>query len=318
MGRRGSMSRFLAGRLLALVITLLVASVIIFGALFLAPGNPATLIAGGHATPGLIAQIDKQYHLNDPFPVRYWHWLIGVLHGNFGQSFAYHQSVSSLLGSRIEPTLFLIAYASVIILIVGIGLGISAGLRRRLGNVITFVTAVGLATPSFVAAIGLVALFASAVHWFPVEGSGSGFIDQLHHMTLPAIALALSWTAFVAQLTKTAVRQQLDSEHVDTARSRGLRESLVVRRHVVRNAMIPITTVSGLTVAGLVAGDVVVEQAFGIGGIGSFLIQAVTQKDFAVVQAIALLMVLIFVVVNTGVDLLNSLLDPRIRQGQGT
>jgi peptide/nickel transport system permease protein len=318
MGRRGSTSRFLLGRLFALVITLLVASVIIFGSLFLAPGNPATLIAGGHATPGLIASIDKQYHLNDPFPVRYWHWLVGVLHGNLGQSFAYHQSVSSLLGSRIGPTLFLIAYASVIILVFGIGLGVSAGLRRRLGNAITFVTSIGLATPSFVAAIGLVALFASVVHWFPVEGSGSGFLDQLHHMTLPAVALALSWTAWVAQLTKTAVRQQLDSEHVDTARSRGLRESLVVRRHVVRNAMIPITTVSGLTVAGLVAGDVVVEQAFGIGGIGSFLIQAVTQKDFAVVQAIALLMVLIFVVVNTGVDLINSLLDPRIRQGQGT
>jgi peptide/nickel transport system permease protein len=312
--RNDGLVRLLFGRIVGLIVTLLVASVIIFGALFVAPGDPATLLAGGHATPSLLAAIHRQYHLNDPFPVRYWHWLAGVIHGDFGTSFTYHQSVSSLLGSRIGPTLFLIVYASLLILVVGIGLGIAAGLRRRLGGLITVVTSVGLATPSFVAAIALVALFAVSLHWFPVFGAGSGFTDQLKHMTLPAVALALSWTAFVAQLTKAAVRQELDSEHVDTARSRGLRETLVVRRHVVRNAMIPITTVSGLTIAGLVAGDVVVEQAFGIGGIGSFLIQAVTQKDFSVVQAISLLMVAIFVIVNTGVDLINGLLDPRIRQ----
>jgi peptide/nickel transport system permease protein len=311
---RGSLARFLLGRLVGLVVTLLVASVIIYGALFLAPGDPATLLSGGHGTPSLLAAINREYHLSDPFPVRFWYWLVGLLHGNFGTSFTYRQSVGSLLISRAEPTLFLIVYASILILTVGIGLGICAGLTGRLGSAITFVTSVGLGTPSFVAAIGLVTLFAVKLRWFPVFGSGSGFFDQLWHLTLPAVALALSWTAFVAQLTKAAVRQELDSEHVDTARSRGLRHTLVVRRHVVRNAMIPITTVSGLTVAGLVAGDVVVEQAFGIGGIGSFLVQAVTDKDFAVVQAISLLMVAIFVIVNSGVDVINGLLDPRIRQ----
>ena len=152
-----------------------------------------------------------------------------------------------------------------------------------------------LSAPSYVAAIVLVTAFAVDEQWFPVFGNGSGVGGTVHHLTLPAIALALSWTAFVAQLTKAAVVVELDSEHVDTARSRGLRESVVIRRHVVRNAMIPITTVAGLTVAGLVAGDVVVEHAFGLGGIGSFLVQAASQKDFAVVQALSLLMVAIFV-----------------------
>jgi peptide/nickel transport system permease protein len=307
------MVRFIVLRLLGLFGTLLVASFVIYGALYLAPGDPATLLAGGHATPTLLAEIHRQYHLNDPFFVRYWEWLSGVLGGNLGESFVYREPVSTLIGSRIGTTAFLIAYASGLILLLGIALGVVAGLTRRVGSAITAVTSVGLATPSYVAAIILVTVFSVDLGWFPVFGAGSGFADELKHMTLPAVALALSWTAFVAQLTKAAVRAELDSEHVDTARSRGLRTSGVIRRHVVRNAMIPITTVSGLTIAGLVAGDVVVEQAFGLGGIGSFLVQAVSQKDFAVVQALCLLMVAIFVVVNTAVDIINGMLDPRIR-----
>ena len=307
------MARFIAFRLLGLVVTLLVASFIIYGALYVAPGDPATLLAGGHATPQVIAAIHKQYHLDDPFLVQYWHWLERVPHGNLGQSFVYHEQVTTLIRQRLGVTAELIFYSSVLILGIGIGLGILGGLSPRGSSLITAATSVGLAIPSYVAAIILVTLFAVDRQWFPVFGNGSGVGDTIHHLTLPAIALALSWTAFVAQLTKAAVIEELDSEHVDTARSRGLRESVVIRRHVVRNAMIPITTVAGLTVAGLVAGDVVVEHAFGLGGIGSFLVQAASQKDFAVVQALSLLMVAIFVVVNTGVDIINGLLDPRIR-----
>ena len=307
------MARFIAFRLLGLVVTLLVASFIIYGALYVAPGDPATLLAGGHATPEVLATIHKQYHLDDPFLVQYWHWLEGVLHGDLGQSFVYHESVTTLVRQRLGVTAELIFYSSVLILGIGISLGILGGLSSRGSSLITAATSVGLAIPSYVAAIVLVTAFAVDEQWFPVFGNGSGVGGTVHHLTLPAIALALSWTAFVAQLTKAAVVVELDSEHVDTARSRGLRESVVIRRHVVRNAMIPITTVAGLTVAGLVAGDVVVEHAFGLGGIGSFLVQAASQKDFAVVQALSLLMVAIFVVVNTGVDIINGLLDPRIR-----
>jgi peptide/nickel transport system permease protein len=306
-------ARFIAFRLLGLVVTLVVASFIIYGALYVAPGDPATLLAGGHATPQVLATIHKQYHLDDPFLVQYWHWLKGVLHGDLGQSFVYHEPVTTLVRQRLGVTAELIFYSSVLILGIGIGLGILGGLSSRGSSLITAATSVGLAIPSYVAAIVLVTAFAVDEQWFPVFGNGSGVGGIIHYLTLPAIALALSWTAFVAQLTKAAVIVELDSEHVDTARSRGLRESVVIRRHVVRNAMIPITTVAGLTVAGLVAGDVVVEHAFGLGGIGSFLVQAASQKDFAVVQALSLLMVAIFVVVNTGVDIINGLLDPRIR-----
>ena len=305
--------RFVLQRLTALVLTLLVASFLIFGALYLAPGDPATLIAGGHATPAVLEQIRLQNHLNDPIWTRYWDWLTGILHGDLGQSFVYRESVSTLLAPRIGNTVFLVVYASILILGIGVTLGLSSALRRRLGGVVTVGTAVGMATPAFVAAIILITVFAVNLGWFPVFGSGTGFTGRLWHLTLPAIALAFSWLAYVAQITKASVREELGREHVETARSRGIPGTLIVRRHVFRNALIPITTVAGLTVAGLIAGAVVVEQAFGLNGLGSLLVQASSQKDFAVVQAIALLLVATFVIANALVDLVNGLLDPRLR-----
>ncbi|HTT60071.1 MAG TPA: ABC transporter permease [Acidimicrobiales bacterium] len=307
--------RLIATRLGSLVATLLVASIAIYGALFLAPGNPATLLAGGHATPALLRAIDRREHLNEPFLARYWHWLVGLLHGNLGQSFLYRESVTTLLAGRVENTVFLVVYAATLIIVGGVVLGLLAALFRRTGAVITVATSVGLATPSFVAAIILITVFAVDLKWFPVFGAGSGFVDQLRHLTLPALALSLSWLAYTAQLTKAAVTAELAREHVETARSRGIRDRHVVTRHVLRNAMIPITTVSGLTIAGLIAGDVVVEQAFGINGLGSFLVQSALQKDFASVQAVSLLLVTAFVVINSAVDLWSLALDPRLRAG---
>ena len=306
-------ARLIVVRLVSLMATLVVASVAIYGALFLAPGDPATLLAGGHATPQLIAAIEAQEHLNEPFLVRYWDWFVGVLHGDLGTSFVYREPVVALLAGRVANTVFLVLYASIVIIVGGVALGLASALRRKLGTVITVVTSVGLATPSFVAAIILITVFGVDVKWFPVFGAGTGFVDRLYHLTLPAIALATSWMAYMAQLTKAAAGEELAKEHVETARSRGIKERHIVTRHVLRNAMIPIATVSGLTVAGLIAGDVVVEQAFGINGLGSFLVQAALQKDFAAVQAVALILVASFVVVNAVVDFWSLLLDPRIR-----
>lgn len=312
------MALFIVRRLAALVLTLLVASLLIYGSLYLAPGDPATQLAGGRATPEVLEQIREQYRLNDPFVTRYWDWLTGIARGDLGQSFVYRQSVSSLLAPRVGNTVFLVLYASLVILGVGVPLGLSSALRRRLGSVVTVGTAVGMATPAFVAAIVLITVFAVGLGWFPVFGAGQGFVERLRHLTLPAVALAFSWVAYVTQITKAAVREELAREHVETARSRGIPQRLIVRRHIFRNALIPITTVAGLTVAGLIAGAVVVEEAFGLSGLGSFLVQAASQKDFAVVQAISLLLVATFVVANAVVDLTNSILDPRLRLGRSS
>ena len=159
-------------------------------------------------------------------------------------------------------------------------------------------------------------MFALQLNWFPVLGSSSGSIgDRLWHLTLPAFALALSWAAFVAQISRASLRGEASREHVQTARGRGLSESQVFRRHILRNGAIPIVTVFGLTMAGLVAGSVVVEQAFGIDGIGSFLVQSVAAKDTNSVMAIALILVITFVVVTAIADVVYWMLDPRVRTG---
>ena len=307
------MALFVVKRLGGLVLTLLVASFLIYGSLYLAPGDPATQLAGGRATPEVLDQIRERYQLDEPFLTRYADWLGAVIQGDLGQSFVYRQPVSELLVPRVGNTVFLVVYAALLILGVGIPLGLLSALRRRLGSAVTVGTAIGMATPAFVAAIILIAVFAVGLGWFPVFGPGEGFVNRLWHLTLPAVALAFSWVAYSTQVTKASVREELGREHVETARSRGIPWPLIVRRHIFRNALIPITTVAGLTVAGLIAGAVVVEQAFGLNGLGSFLVQAASQKDFAVVQAISLLLVSTFVVANAVVDLLNGVLDPRLR-----
>lgn len=308
------MISFLVRRLAGLLVTLLVTSFVIFGALYIAPGGPLAYLLGGRSvTPKIAASIKHQYHLDDPFLVRYWSWLSGVLHGDMGKSLLFRQDVWSLLAPRIPTTALLIAYASVLIIVGGIAFGMAGGLGGRLlDGVTTLVTTVSIAVPSFVAAILLIAVFAIQLEWFPVFGSGTGVGDRLWHLTLPAVALAVIGFGFVARITRSAIREERAREHVETARARGLPERHIVRRHVLRNALIPITTVSGLTVASLIAGTVVVESAFGLNGIGSFLVQAVTTKDFAIVQDISLILVVGFVLVNTGVDIAYTLIDPRI------
>jgi peptide/nickel transport system permease protein len=180
--------------------------------------------------------------------------------------------------------------------------------------VIVFTTVLA-AVPSFVAAIVLISVFAVHLGWFPALGPGQGFADQIWHLTLPAIALAASSLAIVARITRVSVRGEFGREHVQTAVSRGIPRRLVIRRHVLRNAAIPITTVAGITIASLIAVSAVVERAFALDGLGATLVQAAQTKDFAVVQGIALVLVTAFVVVNLIVDILYAVLDPTVSLG---
>jgi peptide/nickel transport system permease protein len=303
----------LVRKLGVLLITLFVSSLAIFLALYLAPGDPATAIAGGtKPNPANLALIRAQYHLNDPWWEQYWLWLHGILTGNMGTSIVYRTSVSSLLEGRLLTTLMLVLYAGTLIVFFGITLGIASALRGRFAKgVISVVTTIGMGAPTFIVAIVLIALFSTSLHWFPIYGSGSGFVGRMYHLTLPAIALSVAYIAYVATVTKTAIDEEKVSEHVDTAVSRGIPDRLIVRRHILRNASAPILTVSGLSIAGLFAGTAVAEQAFGVNGIGSLLVDAAAKKDIAVVQVIAVLMVAAFVIVNLVIDTVNAFLDPR-------
>jgi peptide/nickel transport system permease protein len=248
--------------------------------------------------------------------VRYWEWLKGVFHGDLGLSIGQRQDVGDLISARIGTTLELVAFASVIILIVGIGLGVLAGLRPGgIDTSILVLTTVLAALPAFVAATLLMSTFSVRLGWFPAFGDGEGVFDRIKHLTLPAIALAGASMALVARVTRTSVRGEVHREHVQTAVSRGLPRGTIIRRHVLRNAAIPITTVAGITIASLIALAAVVERAFSLNGLGSYLVAAASSKDFAVVQGISLVLVTVFVVLNTIVDLLYALLDPRVKLG---
>lgn len=313
--------KFLGGRVLGMVLTMFAASVVVFFSRFVVPGDPARfLLRGRNPSPAAVAEVTKQYGL-DKHPIeQYFSWLFGALRGDFGRSMQYRDDVSNVLLSRLPVTLQLVLLAAVIISVLGLLLGVYASLRRgKLADkaILLSSTAFG-AVPSFVVAIVLVAIFSVGLGWFPSFGSGDAGLDRFVHLILPAFALGLAFVALVARVTRQAMNEQWRREHVEVAISRGLSRREVVIRHVLRNALSPILLVSGVLVAGLLVTSAIVEQTFGLAGIGSLLVQSVDRLDFPVVQAIVLVVVFAFVLVNTLVDIVQPILDPRLKAGTAT
>jgi peptide/nickel transport system permease protein len=210
-------------------------------------------------------------------------------------------------------TLQLVVMATVMFVVAGIGLGVLSALRRGtvVDSLVTGLTTLAAAVPNFVIALVLVAVFAVQLRWFEVSGNGVDFFSRVHHLTLPAIALALGSLATVSRVTRQTMLEQQALDHVEAARSYGLAPRKIVARHVLRNSLGPVVTMCGLIVAGMLAGTVVIEGIFGLNGVGSLLVDAINTHDFPVVQAILLYMVVAYMVVTTALDLLYPLLDPR-------
>ncbi|KKI21854.1 MULTISPECIES: ABC transporter permease [unclassified Leucobacter] len=325
-GQRGSgtaarTAKFIAGRVVGLAATLFAASLVVFFSRFVVPGDPARfLLRGRSPSKEAIAEVTKQYGLDKSPVEQYLNWIGGVLHGDFGRSLQYRDAVSNVLLDRLPVTLQLVALAAVFITVFGLAAGIIASLRRgRFTDRAILISSTALgAIPSFVIAILLIALFAVQLGWFPSFGSGDPGIDRFGHLVLPALALGLAFVALIARVTRSSMNEQFVREHVEVATSRGLTKPSVVLRHVLRNAISPILLVSGVLVAGLLVSSSIVEQTFGLSGIGSLLVQSVDRLDFPVVQAIVMIVVIAFVTVNTIVDLLQPLIDPRIAAGTET
>ena len=313
-------ARRVTGKLGGLLLTLFLASLLVFFSRFLVPGDPIRfLLRGRKPSAEAVAEVTAQYGLDLPPWEQYLRWILGVLQGDFGRSLQYRQDVTAVIGDRLPVTLMLVAMAGAIIAVVGLALGAIAALNR--GRAIDRVILIGLtvmgAIPSFVGAIVLIAIFSVQLGWFPSFGSGDDFFDMVHHLTLPSVALAVVFIVLVGKVTRSAMIDQLGREHVEVSTSRGVRGWAVVRRHVLRNSLGPILTVSGVLVAGLIVASAIVEAAFGLSGIGSLLVQSVDRLDFPVVQAIVLLVVCAFVVMNAIVDVLEPWIDPRSAAGAG-
>lgn len=310
------MRSVLGRRALLGLVAIVATTFLVHIALYLAPGDPIDfLTAGKPTTPERLAALRAQYHLDDPFLTRYFSWLGGVLHGDFGQSAAFNTDVWTLVASRLPATILLVVSSFIVIMVFGLALGIVAGLRGGAIDTMSMATATLVSSiPAFVSSFLLINVFSLQLGWLPAIGLGNGTpIDTLQHLVLPSIALALAAAAFVARTARASVRTELGREHVATATVRGIPRRLVISRHVLRNGLLPILSIAGLLIAGLIVGTAFVEQAFAIEGLGKLLVTAARQQDFAVVQAVTLILVLAFVVLNMLVDVLYWVLDPRVR-----
>lgn len=310
------MKSFLGRRALLGLITIVATTFLVHIALYLAPGDPIDfLTAGKPTTPERLEALRAQYHLDDPLLTRYFSWLGGVFQGDLGQSAAFNADVWTLVASRVPTTILLVSSSFIVIMVFGLTLGIVSGLRGGAIDTMSMATATILsAIPAFVSSFLLINVFALQLGWLPAIGIGNGTpIDTVQHLVLPSIALALAAAAFVARTARASVRTELGRDHVATATVRGIPRRLVISRHVLRNGLLPILSIAGLLLAGLIVGTAFVEQAFAIEGLGKLLVTAARQQDFAVVQAVTLILVVAFVVMNIVVDVLYWYLDPRVR-----
>ncbi|MFB6711121.1 ABC transporter permease [Streptomyces sp. NPDC056237] len=296
---------------------LIVLSVAVFALLQAAPGDPAqTLLGPRSATPDALAAVRARHHLDSPLAVQYWYWLGDAVRLDLGTSIRTGESVAAALGDRLVLTGQLVGLGFAVALLLGLPLGVLAGLhnRRATDRAVQSLGVVALSTPAFAGGLLLIYVFALMLGWFPAYGPGQGSgTDRLTHLLLPAVALGLAVTAVLLKLTRAAVIRELDREHVTFARARGVRERDILLRYVLRGTVVPVLTGIGLVLAYLLAGTVMVEQVFALPGLGSLLVDSVTFRDVPVVQAEALLIAALVCLANLVTDLAQPLLDPRLR-----
>lgn len=312
------MLAFLVRRLLTLALTAWLATLVVFAVLEAIPGDPALVMLGTSAQPEAVAALRAQMGLDRPWPVRYAGWVGGMLHGDFGTSLTYARPVAGLVADRLAITLPLAGLALILSAGIAIPLGLfAAGRQGRAGDwaVMAF-GQMGIAVPGFWFAILLILLFSVRLGWFSAGGfpgweAGAG--PALKALLLPAVALALPEAAILARITRTAALDTLREEYVRTAVAKGLPRRLVLQRHVLPNALIPVATILGLQFSFLVAGAVVVENVFTLPGLGRLLHQAIGQHDLIVVQSVVVLLAVTVVAVNALVDIACAAIDPRPR-----
>ncbi|MFP5515756.1 MAG: ABC transporter permease [Alphaproteobacteria bacterium] len=310
------MLAFLLRRLVSLIVTVWLATIVVFTVLQLVPGDPALLMLGVNAQPDTLAALRSQMGLDQPILTRYLDWAGGLARGDLGISLTYARPVAELVAERLMVTLPLALLSLAISTVLALPLGLYAAARRGRGGdwaVLGF-SQLGVSMPSFWIAILLILLFSLTLHWFPAGGFpgwGVGIGPALHALVLPALALAVPEAAILARVTRTAVLDTLGEDHIRTARAKGVGRTAVLLRHALPNALIPVATVLGLQISFLVAGAVVVENVFTLPGLGRLLYQAIGQRDLIVVQGVVVLLALFVVVVSALVDIACALADPR-------
>lgn len=312
------MFRFILARLGGTLVVLILVAVMVFALTRLASGDPVAVLLGDQATAEDIAQARIQYGLDQPLLTQFGYWIKEVAQGNLGQSIFLQRPVTQALAERAEPTFFLAMFAVTIAALIGIPCGLIAAVWRGrvVDQLFSAVAMLGASVPSFWMGLILIQIFAVGLGWFPASGYGDPgvpFLQRLHHLVLPAAVLGVLNSALIIRFTRASVLDILNEDYVRTARSKGLSERVVILKHVLRNALVPIVTVLGLTLALMIGGAVVTETVFNLPGVGNLVVRAVLRRDYPVIQGTLLVIAGIYVLINLMIDLTYMMVDPRIR-----
>ena len=309
---------YIVRRILATIPVVTVVAILAFLLLRLTTGDPAAIIAGDSATTQQVAEIRVKLGLERPLVEQFVIWVGRIVRGDFGESYFFKKTVAELIRDRLEPTAALAVCTIMLAVALAVPLGVLAAAQRGtwIDRVVMGFSVLGFSVPVFVIGYALIYLFAVELAWLPVQGYqrlADGFWGFLERLILPSSTLAVIYVALIARITRASVLEVLGADHVRTARAKGLGNTAVLLRHVLRNAAVPIVTVIGLGVALLIGGVVVTESVYGIPGLGRLTVDAVLARDYPTVQAVILLFSVVYVMINLLVDLTYTFLDPRIR-----
>jgi peptide/nickel transport system permease protein len=309
---------YLLRRLAATLPVMAVVAVVVFLLIHLSPGDPAALIAGDLATTDDIDRLRTALGLDKPLPLQFVYWLGELGRGNLGQSIFLQRPVTQALAERAEPTFFLTLFSILIATLIGVPCGIIAAVWRGkpVDQFFSGFAMLGASIPSFWFGLILMQIFAVALGWFPVAGYGDPGVplsDRLHHLVLPSIVLGVVNSALILRFTRASMLDVLGEDHIRTARAKGLPEASVILHHALRNALIPVITVLGLTFALLIGGAIVTETVFGLPGVGNLVVSAVLRRDYPVIQGALLVIAGLYVLINLLIDLLYLVVDPRVK-----
>ncbi|HEX4170999.1 MAG TPA: ABC transporter permease [Acetobacteraceae bacterium] len=305
-------------RILATIPVMLFVALFVFSLLYLAPGDPAAIIAGDQATPADVERIRESLGLDRPFVVRFGEWLWQIVHGDLGTSIFTNLPVSHMIAQRIEPTTSLMVLTIIFSIVIAIPLGVVAAWKHGtwIDRCVMVLAVFGFSTPVFVLGYLLAYFFALRLDWLPVQGFtpiSQGVIPFLRSLALPTIALGLIYIALLARITRATMLEVLSQDYVRTAKAKGVGQRAVLFVHALKNAAVPIVTIVGIGVALLIGGAVITESVFAIPGLGRLTVDAILRRDYPVIQGVVLLFSFVYVLVNLAVDLLYTLFDPRIR-----
>jgi len=312
------MFSFLVRRILATIPVVVIVALFVFSLLFIAPGDPAAVIAGDQATPEQVERIRESLGLDRPFLVQFSEWAWRLMHADLGRSIFTNLPVTTMIAQRIEPTLSLMLITLLFSIFVAVPVGVLAAWKAGtiIDRIIMGFAVLGFSVPVFVVGYLLAYVVALELEWLPVQGYtpiARGVWPWLENLILPAIALGFVYIALIARITRATMLEVLQQDYIRTARAKGLAQTPILFIHALKNASVPIVTVIGIGVALLIGGAVVTESVFAIPGLGRLTVDAILRRDYPVIQGIVLLFSFVYVLVNLGVDLIYTLIDPRIR-----